>query len=75
MNQNLLKQAMLPLVLPAIPEANKVNVFNHFNNHDACFRDALAVSLIDARGFNSESFGVFHPGGKLGSNFLKVSEQ
>ena len=36
--------------------------------------DALAVSLIDARGFNSEQFGTFHPGGKLGSNFLKVQD-
>jgi arabinose-5-phosphate isomerase len=36
--------------------------------------DALAVSLIEAKGFSAENFGTFHPGGKLGSNFLKVKE-
>ena len=36
--------------------------------------DALAVSLIDAKGFNSENFGTFHPGGKLGAAFLTTKE-
>lgn len=36
--------------------------------------DAIAVSLIDFHKFNKNQFGVFHPGGKLGSNFLKTQE-
>lgn len=37
--------------------------------------DALAVSLLFARDFNSDDFARFHPGGSLGKRlFLKVSE-
>jgi len=37
--------------------------------------DALAVSLLFARDFNSDDFAKFHPGGSLGKKlFLKVAE-
>lgn len=36
--------------------------------------DALAVALMTARGFTKEDFAVFHPGGKLGAQLLRVSE-
>lgn len=36
--------------------------------------DALAMALIEARGFSSEDFGHYHPGGKLGARLLKVSD-
>lgn len=37
--------------------------------------DALAVSLLNARGFSSEDFARFHPGGALGKRlYLKVSD-
>jgi arabinose-5-phosphate isomerase len=37
--------------------------------------DALAVCLLEKRGFSEEDFLVFHPGGNLGKGFLyKVSE-
>lgn len=70
----LTKTSTVPLVLPAIPEANLVNAPTTSTTMMLALGDALAVSLIDARGFNSETFGTFHPGGKLGSNFLKVKE-
>jgi arabinose-5-phosphate isomerase len=70
----LTKASTIALVLPAIPEANHVNAPTTSTTMMLALGDALAVSLIDARGFNSEAFGVFHPGGKLGSHFLKVSE-
>jgi arabinose-5-phosphate isomerase len=70
----LTKTSTAALVLPAIPEANNVNAPTTSTTMMLAIGDALAVSLIDARGFNSEKFGVFHPGGKLGSNFLKVSD-
>jgi arabinose-5-phosphate isomerase len=70
----LTKNSTVPLVLPAIPEANNVNAPTTSTLMMLALGDALAVSLIDARGFNSEEFGVFHPGGKLGSNFLKVQD-
>ncbi len=64
----------VPLILPAIPEANNVNAPTTSTTMMLVVGDALAVSLIEAKGFNSEKFGVFHPGGKLGSHFLKVSD-
>jgi arabinose-5-phosphate isomerase len=32
--------------------------------------DALAIALLDARGFTSEDFALSHPGGSLGRNLL-----
>jgi len=36
--------------------------------------DALAVTLMENRGFSEERFHHFHPGGKLGIKLAKVSE-
>lgn len=36
--------------------------------------DALAVALLERRGFSASDFRVFHPGGKLGARLLKVAE-
>lgn len=37
--------------------------------------DALAVALLDARGFSAEDFARSHPGGKLGRRlFLKIDD-
>lgn len=70
----LTKASTVALVLPSTPEANNVNAPTTSTTMMLALGDALATSLIDARGFNSEKFGIFHPGGKLGSNFLKVKE-
>jgi arabinose-5-phosphate isomerase len=36
--------------------------------------DALAVALLDARGFTALDFHVFHPGGKLGASLKHVGD-
>lgn len=36
--------------------------------------DALAVSLMEQREFTAESFGIYHPGGKLGAQLLTVRD-
>lgn len=36
--------------------------------------DALAVTLMEHRGFTSDSFHRFHPGGSLGARLSKVSD-
>lgn len=36
--------------------------------------DALAVALIEARGFTAEDFGRFHPGGALGAALARVED-
>ena len=37
--------------------------------------DALALSVLEARGFDQERFALFHPGGDLGRKLLKVSDE
>ena len=36
--------------------------------------DALAVALLEARGFTAQDFRVFHPGGKLGARLTFVRD-
>jgi len=36
--------------------------------------DALAIALLDARGFTATDFHVFHPGGKLGASLMHVAD-
>lgn len=36
--------------------------------------DALAMALLDLRGFSAEDFHDFHPGGKLGSQLMRVKD-
>ncbi|WP_274627810.1 KpsF/GutQ family sugar-phosphate isomerase [Arvimicrobium flavum] len=36
--------------------------------------DALAVALLEARGFTPDHFRTFHPGGQLGANLTHISE-
>jgi arabinose-5-phosphate isomerase len=36
--------------------------------------DALAIALLERKGFSTEDFQVFHPGGKLGRKLLRVGD-
>ncbi|BBK29444.1 KpsF/GutQ [Allostella humosa] len=36
--------------------------------------DAIAVALLERRGFSDADFRVFHPGGKLGRRLLRVAD-
>ena len=36
--------------------------------------DALAIALLEHRGFSPQDFGVYHPGGKLGAQLRPVGE-
>ncbi|MDN5788519.1 CBS domain-containing protein, partial [Pseudorhodobacter sp.] len=36
--------------------------------------DALAVALMELRGFKPEDFSVFHPGGKLGAQMMTARQ-
>lgn len=38
------------------------------------FGDALAVALLEKKGFEADDFKVFHPGGKLGAMLVKVGD-
>ena len=36
--------------------------------------DALAIALLEARGFTADDFFKFHPGGSLGANLQHVRD-
>jgi arabinose-5-phosphate isomerase len=36
--------------------------------------DALAIALLESRGFTAEKFHVFHPGGRLGASLARVRD-
>ncbi|MEM7249028.1 MAG: KpsF/GutQ family sugar-phosphate isomerase [Acidobacteriota bacterium] len=36
--------------------------------------DALAMAVMEQKGFSAEQFSRFHPGGKLGARFLRVRD-
>ncbi len=72
---SLAKQSDCPLVLPASPEAcpNK-QAPTTSTTAMLALADALAVTLMERRGFSAEDFKIFHPGGKLGQRLLHVRD-
>ena len=62
------KAADVALVLPQAREAcphNLAPTTSSLMQH--ALGDALAIALLESRGFTAVDFGVFHPGGKLGA--------
>lgn len=69
------RAADILLLLPDAPEA--VDAFNAPTTSTTlqlALGDALAVALIERRGFSAQDFRVFHPGGKLGAALRTVGE-
>lgn len=67
--------ADVSLVLPGIREACPMGLAP--TTSTTCMLalgDALAVALLERRGFSARDFAVFHPGGKLGSQLLRVEQ-
>lgn len=73
-DSELANSAKIPLILSNASEASKINAPTTSTTMMLALGDAIAISLAEAKGFNSENFGVFHPGGKLGSAFIRVKE-
>jgi arabinose-5-phosphate isomerase len=63
------------LLLPDSPEAtSSVDAPTTSTTLQMALGDALAVALIERRGFTATDFRVFHPGGKLGSALRTVAD-
>lgn len=64
----LARAADIVLLLPDAPEAtDAVNAPTTSTTLQIAMGDALAVALLERRGFRPQDFKVFHPGGKLGA--------
>lgn len=67
--------ADIALVLPPIPEACPMGLApTTSTTMMLALGDALAVTLLERKGFTAADFKVFHPGGKLGQRLLKVGD-
>lgn len=71
----LVKTASLAFVVPAAEEAcpNKLAPTTS-TTMQLAFGDALAMALLEARGFSARDFQAIHPGGKLGAQLLTVGD-
>lgn len=68
----LVQESTIPLVLPAIAEVSPTGAPTTSTTMMMALGDALAIALLERRGFTREEFHVFHPGGKLGQAFTRV---
>ena len=74
-DSTLLKAADIALVLPAAPEACAIGMApTTSTTMTLALGDALAVAIMEKRGFKPTDFKTFHPGGKLGAQLLRVDQ-
>jgi arabinose-5-phosphate isomerase len=71
----LMQAADYRLVLPQAPEACVIGMAPTTSTTlTLALGDALAVAVMERRGFLPEQFRTFHPGGKLGAQLSKVAQ-
>jgi arabinose-5-phosphate isomerase len=67
--------ADVALVLPEVPEACPLGLApTTSTTMMMALGDALAVALLERRGFSADDYRALHPGGKLGARLLKVED-
>lgn len=67
--------ADVALVLPAAAEACPIGLApTTSTTMTLALGDAIAVALMERRGFTADDFQRFHPGGQIGRNLLKVAD-
>jgi len=72
---SLAKAADIPLILPAAPEACPNGLAPTTSTlMQLALGDALAVALLESRGFTALDFKALHPGGKLGASLTFVKD-
>ena len=71
----LAKAATVALILPESTEACPMGLAPTTSTTALlALGDAIAVALLERKGFSPDDFHVFHPGGKLGQQLLKVAD-
>jgi arabinose-5-phosphate isomerase len=75
MGSTVMQAADLRLNLPDITEACGIGMAPTTSTTlTLALGDALAVALMEERGFKRESFRTYHPGGKLGAQLARVAQ-
>ena len=70
----LVESADVAMVLPDTAEASPTHAPTTSTTMMLALGDALAVALMERRGFTPEDFSTFHPGGKLGAAFIRAED-
>jgi arabinose-5-phosphate isomerase len=70
----LAEQADIVLCLPPVEEAGPHGAPTTSTTLMITLGDAIAVALLERRGFSADDYRVFHPGGSLGKSLLKVRD-
>lgn len=74
-DSTLMRAADYHLLLPDAPEACAIGLAPTTSTTlSLALGDALAVAVMEARGFASADFGLLHPGGKLGAQLARVDK-
>ena len=74
-DSTLMRASDLCLLLPQEPEACTIGIAPTTSTTMAlALGDALVVALMEQRGFLSEHFRTYHPGGKLGAQLAQVHQ-
>lgn len=74
-DSTLATHADIKLILPRMPEACPNGMApTTSTTMMLALGDALAVALLERMGLTREQFRVFHPGGKLGQQLLRVAD-
>jgi arabinose-5-phosphate isomerase len=71
----LIQTADVGIVLPEVPEACPMGLApTTSTTMMLALGDALAVALMERRGFTRDEYRVLHPGGQLGKALIRVSD-
>ncbi|MCR9068117.1 MAG: KpsF/GutQ family sugar-phosphate isomerase [Rhodobacteraceae bacterium] len=74
-DSTLMQAADYRLTLPAAPEACAIGMAPTTSTTlTLALGDALAVAVMERRGFQPDQFRTFHPGGKLGARLSTVAQ-
>jgi arabinose-5-phosphate isomerase len=74
-SSTLARYATIALVLPEVDEACPLGLAPTTSTVlQLALGDAMAVALLEHRGFTAEQFGVLHPGGRLGAQLKMVRD-
>jgi len=74
-NSSLAREADIALILPKVEEACPHGLApTTSTTMQLALGDALAIALLEARGFSESDFKIYHPGGKLGALLSHVAD-
>lgn len=62
------------LIIPVIKEASSIAAPTTSALMMLALGDALTIAVQEAKGFSHDDFKIYHPGGKIGANLLKVRD-